>query len=300
MTRKTANLSIVFADISGSTRLYETLGDDVARELIAQCLSLMTDCVGNLRGRVVKTIGDEVMCIFAAAENAVAASMAMQEVVTDELPRVNPNTPSTMTIRVGVHFGQVIAERGDVFGDAVNVAARMADVAKGGQIITTRSLVKRLPRELQDTTRHLDRIPIRGKGSELDIYEVIWQPEDVTRIVAPVLVEDIDQTRAKLLLRYRDTEIDIGNASDAVILGRGQKADLMVDDSMASREHARVECRRGKFYLTDHSTNGTYLKSDDGTSYVRREEVQLSGAGYIGLGRVPSGVDDQILFSTDG
>ncbi|MEM7252485.1 MAG: adenylate/guanylate cyclase domain-containing protein, partial [Pseudomonadota bacterium] len=244
MTRKTANLSIVFADISGSTRLYENLGDDIARGLIADCLELMTQCVVKQRGRVVKTIGDEVMCIFAAAENAVRASVAMQEVVTDELPRRNSDTPSTMTIRIGLHFGQVIAERGDVFGDAVNVAARMANVAKGGQIIATRSLVKRVPRELQQSTRHLDRIPIRGKGSELDIYEVIWQPEDVTRIVAPVMVGDLDATRASLLLRYRDTEIDISNASDAVILGRGQKADLVVDDSMASREHARVECRR--------------------------------------------------------
>ncbi len=275
------------------------LGDDVARELIAQCLDLMSACVRRFGGRVVKTIGDEVMCIFAASEAAVGASIAMQEAVTDDLPRLNSHTPGSMSIRIGLHFGQVIVERGDVFGDAVNVAARMADVAKGGQIITTRAAVRKLSAALQESTRHLDRIQVRGKGSELDIYEVIWQPEDVTRIVTPVLLNDMDVGRVRLHLRYRETEIDIGNSSEAVILGRGQKADLVVDDSMASREHARIECRRGKFYLTDHSTNGTYLKSLDGTSYVRREEVQLAGAGSIGLGRVPSDLDDQIAFSTE-
>ena len=131
MARNTANLAIVFADISGSTRLYETLGDAIARELVSQCLELMTVQITRFDGTVIKTIGDEIMCTFPTAERATESSMGMQEAITEDLPDINPNMPSTMTIRIGLHFGSVILEGGDVFGDAVNVAARMAGLAKG-------------------------------------------------------------------------------------------------------------------------------------------------------------------------
>ena len=126
MSRRSATLAIVFADISGSTRLYETLGDAVARELVSQCLDLMTQQITKHGGTVIKTIGDEIMCTFATGDEAVESAMAMQEVVTEDLPRINPNMPSSMTIRIGLHFGPAILEQGDVFGDAVNTAARMA------------------------------------------------------------------------------------------------------------------------------------------------------------------------------
>ncbi|HEX9782105.1 MAG TPA: adenylate/guanylate cyclase domain-containing protein, partial [Opitutaceae bacterium] len=132
MARKAATLAIVFADISGSTRLYESLGDAIARELVAQCLGVMTEYVDKHGGKVIKTIGDEIMCTFPSADQAIEASMGMQEGVTEDLPELNPNTPSTLTIRVGLHFGPAIIEGEDVFGDAVNVAARMAGLAKGG------------------------------------------------------------------------------------------------------------------------------------------------------------------------
>ena len=163
MARTTANLAIVFADISGSTRLYETLGDAVARELVSQCLDLMSEQITKYDGTVIKTIGDEIMCTFPTAERATESSMGMQEAITEDLPDMNPNTPSTMTIRIGLHFGSAILEGGDVFGDAVNVAARMAGLAKGGQIITTQQTAEELAPILRSQTRHLDRITVKGQ-----------------------------------------------------------------------------------------------------------------------------------------
>jgi adenylate cyclase len=297
MARKAATLSIVFADISGSTRLYESLGDAVARELIAQCLGVMTEYIENHGGRVIKTIGDEVMCTFPTADQAVEASVGMQEGVSEDLPELNPNTPPTMAIRIGLHHGPAILEGGDVFGDAVNVAARMAGLAKGGQIITTQDTAELLHSALRSSTRHLDRIPVKGKSEDIDIFEVIWQSEDVTRMATGVLKSQ--DRPGQLVLNYGGRETRLDQDMPPIILGRGKKADMIINDSMASREHARIECRRGKFILTDMSTNGTYVLTPDGPSYLRREDIVLTGEGKITLGRDLSEATEVVNFICD-
>ena len=194
---------IVFADISGSTRLYETLGDALARELVSQCLNLMTEQIVEFDGTVIKTIGDQIMCTFPDAAHAIESSIGMQEVITEDLPDINPNVPSTMTIRIGLQSGSVIMEGNDVFGDAVNVAARMAGLAKkGGQIITTQQTAEELPPVLRSRTRHLDRISVKGKSDLIDIFEVVWQLEDVTRIATSVIKKELKL--ASLELVYHD------------------------------------------------------------------------------------------------
>lgn len=298
MARQAATLAIVFADISGSTRLYETLGDQAARELVAECLGVMTEQVEKFNGIVIKTIGDEIMCTYPSAEKAVESAMGMQEGVTEDLPLLNPNTPSTLTIRVGLHFGPAILESGDVFGDAVNVAARMAGLAKGGQIITTADSVEALPPTLRASTRHLDRIPVKGKAEDIDIFEVIWQSEDVTRMATGLIKTEVKTARLKL--NYHAESAELMHDTLPFILGRGKKADMVVNDTMASREHARIECRRGKFILTDMSTNGTYVITPEGPSYLRREDLVLSGQGRIALGRELSEATEVVVFDCVG
>ena len=298
MAKETASRAIVFADISGSTRLYEILGDSIARELVSQCLDLMTEQVNRHNGAVIKTIGDEIMATFASAEQAVEACMSMQEAVAEDLPLRNQHTPANFTIRIGMHFGSCILEGGDVFGDAVNVAARMAGIAKGSQIITTQDTAAALSPAVRSSTRHLDRIPIRGKSEDVDIFEVIWQTDDVTRMATGLLHHGANRT-ANLRLRYHAEIMELDQDMNVVILGRGQKADMVVNDSMASREHARIECRRGKFILTDMSTNGTYVETADGPSYLRREDVVLTGEGKIALGRDLVEATEYVVFNCE-
>jgi class 3 adenylate cyclase len=298
MAKETATRAIVFADISGSTRLYETLGDAIARELVSQCLDLMTEQVNRHNGAVIKTIGDEIMATFATAEQAVEACMTMQEAVAEDLPQRNKNTPPNFTIRIGMHFGSCILEGGDVFGDAVNVAARMAGIAKGSQIITTQDTAAALSPAVRSSTRHLDRIPIKGKAEDVDIFEVIWQTDDVTRMATGLLHQGANRV-ANLRLRYHAETMDLDQDMSVVILGRGQKADMVVNDSMASREHARIECRRGKFILTDMSTNGTYVETTEGPSYLRREDIVLTGQGKIALGRDLVEATEYVVFDCE-
>lgn len=283
MAPKTANLAIVFADISGSTKLYETLGDQVARSKVAETLETIANVVKEHNGTVIKTIGDEVMCTFLTAEEAATACCDMHE----SLEEVNNNIKegTIIAIRVGMHYGPAIMEGGDVFGDAVNLAARMAAQAKANQIITTYSTVEKLSPLLRASTRFIDHAPIKGKHEEIDIYEIIWQEEDVTRMATGML--DAKKTpEVRLRLKYDNLDIVINKQRPSVIMGRSKDCDLPVNEKMASRQHVRIELRRDKFFIIDQSTNGTHVRIDNGDdAYLRREEMHIIGNGQISLGK---------------
>src|SRR6185436_9424865 len=125
-----AQVAVLFADVAGSTKLYDALGDAEAKVLIDEALSGMKGVTQRHRGRVIKTIGDELMCVFPDAERGFLAATDMQTLVNALLVTKGVKR----MIRVGFHAGPVIEEKGDVFGNTVNVAARMAGVAKGMQI----------------------------------------------------------------------------------------------------------------------------------------------------------------------
>ena len=156
---KTATeLAVFFADISASTRLYDTLGDARARTVVDECIGVMRDIVRRYSGRVIKTIGDEIMCVLPDARSGLLAASEMQTRIAG-LPAVSG---AKRAIRIGFHAGPVIEEESDVFGDTVNLAARMAALAKASQIITTRAVVEQLPRALRETTRRIAALSIKG------------------------------------------------------------------------------------------------------------------------------------------
>ena len=166
----TNEMSVLFADISGSTKLYDTLGDTQAKKLVDECIGIMRDIVARYKGRVIKTIGDEVMCVLPDADSGHLAAADMQLKISSLQIVGNVRR----AIRVGFHCGPVIEESGDVFGDTVNMAARMAGLAKGMQIITTRATVDKLSAPLRSSTRGIAALSVKGKGDDVDVCEVIW------------------------------------------------------------------------------------------------------------------------------
>jgi adenylate cyclase len=289
--RKDTTLAIMFADISGSTTLYEKLGDHAARDLVSKCVALMRAQVESHDGIVIKTIGDEVMCTFPGADEAIAAATAMQVGVKEDLPADAP-----LAIRVGVHYGPAILEAGDVYGDAVNLAARMAGRAKADQIITTRETTDALSPVWHDDVRHVDSMPVKGKSGEIDVFEVIWQPEDVTRF-ATQFVRKPPPVAVRLKLHYKDKDLELDAQSGTTVIGRGESATLTVDGVKASRHHLRIECLRGKFVLTDQSTNGTTVHSPTGELFLRSGETMiLTGSGRIVLGPGTQDLSNVVLF----
>jgi adenylate cyclase len=285
MAPKTTNLAILFADVSGSTRLFETLGDATARVKVSECLDTLTEVTNNHNGTVIKTIGDEIMCTFPNADAAANAATEMHEELLEDVTEGVSDT-TQLSIRVGFHFGPAIMEGGDVFGDAVNVAARMAAQAKGGQIITTQSSVDLLAPMLRASTRFVDRAPIKGKKEEIDIHEIIWQEEDVTRMATGVADAADLKPEVKLRVQYEDKDIVLNKERSSLVMGRSNTCDLPVNEKMASRQHVRIELRRDKFFIIDQSTNGTHVLIEGSEEeFLRREEMPIQGKGQISLGK---------------
>lgn len=282
MAQEIAELTTLFADVSGSTQLYEKIGDAQARTELAKCLALLTECIHGYGGTVIKTIGDEVMCTLPGADAGIEAACAMQQTISDTYEY----SAAPLAIRIGFHAGQVIKENGDVFGDAVNVAARMAGMAKSGQIITTKETSDLLSPANRDKTRVIARTMVKGKQEPMEICEVIWQEQDLTVMPGAFYDAAKPEASARLVLEYMGKEMVLGEEMSSVMIGRGAQNGLVVASPLASRVHAKIEYRNGKFMLGDQSTNGTFLSGDDGTKLVlHREESPLTGSGKIGLGQ---------------
>jgi hypothetical protein len=271
---------VLFADIAGSTKLYDTLGDVLAKRLVDECIALMSGIVSQYGGRVVKTNGDEVMCVLPDADSGCLAATDMQ-IQVSELPAVS-NTKRA--IRAGFHAGAVIEENNDVFGDTVNLAARMAGVAKAMQIMTTRSTVEMLSPLLRTSSRPIAALSLKGKGVDVEVCEIIWQSDgELTTLGSQ---NAATSPPAILRLRYGDAEIVLDRSNASLVLGREASCNVAVLDRMASRVHARIEHRRDKFFLIDQSTNGTYVVFEGEPEIaLRREEVMLRGEGRIAFGR---------------
>jgi len=286
-------MAVLFADIAGSTKLYDTLGDAQAKTLIDECLGIMRGVVARYAGRVIKTIGDEVMCVLPDADSGHLAAADMQLKVA-ALPAVSN---VKRAIRVGFHVGPVIEESNDVFGDTVNMAARMAGLARGMQIITTLATVERLSPELRSSTRQIAALSVKGKGDDIEVCEVIWQAgEDLTMATASIARA---LTQTKLHLTHGASELVVEQANATVLLGRDAGCQIVLADRMASRVHARIERRRDKFFLVDQSSNGTFVTfAGEPEIVLRREEVMLRGQGRIVFGHSIGGSSEETVKFT--
>ena len=283
MPPKTEKLAVLFADICRSTVLYETLGDDLARQLITKCIAMMLGKVTDHQGTLIKTIGDEILCIFQSTEHAFMAACDMQKM----LEKQNRVAEHPLHIRVGFHYGDVIIEKDDIYGDTVNVAARVASITRASQIMTTISAAATLPPELRNQTHQIMHAELKGKQEHLDIFRVIWEDDDSLRThIREAALSNAEEAEGELTLSYREQSFRINEKHRSAVLGRDGECDILVINSYASRQHALIDLRFSKFVITDQSTNGTYIRFADGNLVrLAREELILRGSGFICLGQ---------------
>ena len=283
-------MGVLFADIVGSTRLYDTLGDARAKKVVDQCIGLMRRIIEQYGGRVIKTIGDEVMCVLPDADSTCLAACDMQHKIM-ALPMVSG---IKRAIRVGLNFGPVLRDHNDVFGDSVNVAARMVGFAKAGQIITTRATVNCLSPMLEKSTRRIAALTVKGKGDDVAVCEIIWQGGEELTMATPSIITPLGQSSLELC--YQGTTLIFEQDNATIFLGRDASCQITIADSRASRQHARIELRQKKFFLIDQSTNGTFvLTAGESEFMLRREEVMLRGVGRISFGRAVREADDEFV-----
>ncbi|MCE9657763.1 MAG: adenylate/guanylate cyclase domain-containing protein [Burkholderiales bacterium] len=290
--------TVLFADLRGSTSMYETLGNAEATTVVTQSVAQLARVVQEHGGQVVKTLGDGLMAIFAQPSSGVQASDDMH----DSLARVGlpaqtttdaaePRPPISLKLQVGLAHGEVVEMSGDVFGDAVNVAARLLDHAGDNETLATASVVDGLEDWERSRFRSLDRMQLRGRAEPVHVYllEAVRRFGDTAATafgdMAPASIEP-----EGIRLIWLDLNRIYSGTSLPVILGRSPQATYIIDDNRVSRSHARIDWHGGTFQLTDLSYNGTYVRFDNDPEIIslRRGACTLHGAGVIGLGTPPS------------
>lgn len=283
--------AVLFADVAGSTALYEVLGDERAFALVESCLSLMSTCTGEAQGRVVKTIGDAVMAVFPSADAAAGAATEMQR----RVDALGPTVGVRLGLRIGFRFGAVVEREGDVFGDTVNLASRLCDLASKGQVITDRETAMQLSGPHLANLRQLFSIPVKGKEQEVELVELNWQTPTDEKTAIFVSRAKVGARQALLELELDGVCIEMGPQRRKVTFGRDLEADFTVRNPLVSRAHAMIERRREHFVLVDHSSNGSFVGSEGKPEIlVHHEELTLVGQGSIAFGQ-PRGEAAQVV-----
>jgi len=274
-------LTVLFADIAQSTALFDKYGDDKARSAISSVLDTLIKESDKYEGVLIKTIGDEIMCTFPSTQLAIQASVGMQESVAGNF--VLGTHP--IGIRIGFHHGKVIAEKGDVYGDTVNVAARMAGLAKKGQIITNSITFGDSQFNSSIKHRSLGKTKVKGKLLAVKIIEIFWQKDvsQVTRISSALDLK-LPDAAYNMSLDINGRQIKMTEKSPNKVIGRGEECDIQVLAAMASRIHAEIQFSDGNFKIEDQSTNGTWLEMGGNSIRLHRDKTVLLGKGKISLG----------------
>jgi adenylate cyclase len=276
-----SSVAILFVDIVGSTGLYERFGNAVAKGLVTTALDLLREEVLRHSGQVVQAIGDELMCCFPNPEAACGAAISMQE----RISRQDIPAPLPVRIRIGLQWGEALCEGNNLYGDAVNTAARLAHIAHGGQIMTSESVIKQAHAYVSDRWREIGSLSLKGKAAPLKVCEILWNTQDVDGCIAATMAWQHTNIFRQLRLTFGDIELSLGTDRHSLSLGRDASNDLVIPYPEVSRHHATIACRMDKYYLEDHSTNGTTLVGPDQTSLIlHREEAPLFGCGEIMCG----------------
>jgi class 3 adenylate cyclase len=276
--------AVSFADIAGSSRFHREYGDEAAREMISAFCTRAEAIAPRFGGRLVKTLGDGVMCVFPDPEQAVLAMMQLHA----ETAAAPTLVGAPVRLHTGINSGPVIVDGDDVYGTIVNIAAYLAATARADQILTTEAVRSRLSVPVGTFARQLYTTKLKGDAGESQIHEILWQVDraEITHI-NPSRTRQIPADEGALLLTMDDLSVRVDLDKGRIVLGRDPASDLPVPDTMASREHATVELDDLRFRLIDHSANGTYLAFDGspGEVLVLRGETVLHGSGRISLGR---------------
>lgn len=279
MDRQSIECTVMFTDVVGSTSLYEKYGDEAAKSAIDGCIAFMLEIAEKFNGVLIKTIGDEIMCRFPDADSAVEAACE----INDTMVMPFGAQRLFLTVKTGLHHGEVILDGNDVFGDAVNVAARMVGISKSQQIITTQDTYNALDPSLQEKGREFDKTTLKGKSEPVTIYDIVWSSND-DRTSVVFATGNIKQDTT-LELTHNGNSVTLSKDDLPFVIGRSPSSDMIVESSLASRTHIKIDYSRGKFVAADTSTNGTYVKLDNGKEvYLRREEMPISSSGFISPG----------------
>ncbi|MER8827436.1 adenylate/guanylate cyclase domain-containing protein [Mesorhizobium sp. M0938] len=281
--------AVLLADVVGSTPLYERIGDDAALLQVSDCLDAMRAIVAQHGGDFIYSKGDDVLSLFGSSE---AALRAVRQ-ISCQLKE------GPLSARIGLHFGAVIRARGAVFGDVVNVTARLSTTANPGEVLISQSFFEALSAGSRSGLRLLDKMAFKGKQELFDVYTLRSDDGALgTRIASRGTIIDrrsAPPPQINLVIRYED-QLRFCRHNEFVTIGRSPECNIVVQRPWVSRHHATFTISNGKARLVERSSSGTFVSMGPGHEvFVRREDILLFGSGVISPGLKSSLGDAQIL-----
>lgn len=289
--------TVLFADLRGSTSIYEKLGNVDATAVVTQSVALLARIVTSHHGYVVKTLGDGLLAMFESSSLAVAAAdemhLSMQRIdAPDHTASPAHARQVPMKLQVGLAMGEIMEISGDVFGDAVNVAARLLDHVGDNETLATDTVLEGLNNVERSRFRSLDRMQLRGRAEPVHVHllDAAGGFGDYPATIFGDFLPTAEPEGIRLV--WLDVDRVYSGGDLPVELGRGPQAPYDIDDTRVSRSHARIDWHGGTFSLTDLSYNGTYVRFDHDPEIIslRRGNCTLHGSGVIGLGTSPDDV----------
>ncbi|MFT5134090.1 MAG: adenylate cyclase [Gammaproteobacteria bacterium] len=282
-------IAVLYADVSGSTRIYEKFGDTIASADIHSCLDLLTEVAEKNEGKKVKTIGDEVMCFFYKPEKTAQAAIDMNQVLKEASEEGRFQT-GDLHIKIGMHYGTGIFRRDDIVGEAPLLAQQAIKMAKRDEILMTQKTIDELPSIIKCKATFIDRVEAEDGSGNIDIYALPWDDDDSEATMVGAAPGEVTGSvvHSELILRYEDQRFEMSPEKSHCHVGRGEDNELVVLGEFTSRHHGEIYYRHGRFHLADMSTNGTgVIHPGDNFIRLRREEKILSGSGTICFGGEP-------------
>lgn len=291
MSSKSSYQVIMFADVVGSTRLYEELGDAPAQRIVKQCLDIAKELIAAHGGRTITELGDEVMAVFADSGDAAAAACEIHARMAD--PESDQKAERHLPMRIGMHYGPISGNDGDLISETAKIAHWAATNAKPEQTLGTAAVIDVLPRIYQAVSRFVDDETWNFISIEhVALHEIIWDVEGVTAYNGEIPTLD-SQRCARVKFSWNNVSVTLDADRPVISIGRGSENDLIVRHELASRQHLSAQFSRGRCTITDNSTNGTvvYSNFDHQQHELKRETFTLQGNGKIFLGQ-PDEIDD--------
>ncbi|MDP3702198.1 MAG: adenylate/guanylate cyclase domain-containing protein [Hylemonella sp.] len=285
------NTTVVFTDLAGSTSVFESLGNIRATRAVTQLTRWICEVLQARGGQVIKTLGDGVLTVFDDATSAIHAVVDLQR--QHQMNLLQQPLAEHLPIRVGIATGEVEIVNGDCYGDAVNIASRLSDLAGPHEIWVESLDLDYSSRANGIRYRPLGPISVRGRVEPCNVYQVEWHEDQSTDFItmqgevdpmskaatADALGQEVHLSWGDEMRVYRAFELPVH-------IGRIRHCEFVVVDPRVSRTHARLEWRHGRIMLIDMSSYGTWIRFVGTRSelLLRREECVLHGRGQIALG----------------
>ena len=287
--------TVMLADICGSTELFNRLGDEKAATIITVTLNRAAAKVEKHGGRVMRSKGDDVLCIFSDPLNALQAAIEVHAGLSSH----SVTAAHELAMRIGINSGPVVVSQADIQGDAINTAARLSAFAKAGQTIVSSHTMELLDSPSSVLIRPIGQISLKGKSGALSVFELLDlnEQDEITQVGSSPL--QFPQSN-RLSLKYQSRQEKLDYLLVRFLLGRNPDCDLVMDHPLVSRHHAEIRYQNNEFVLVDFSTNGTALITKGQSRDLHHNQAALRGHGSIFLGGTVYNRSFEIVFHASG